>query len=170
MQLGIIILILFLIMQVPFSRSSLNHDDVFVLDTELKIYQFNGATSNIQERAKALDVVQCIKDKYHEGKCEVAVIEDCLIKGMWESNKCYLLDCGSEIYIWVGRVTQLEDRKAASLAAEEFISSQKRPKYTHIVRVIQGFETLSFKANFESWPHGPGTAGSEEGKGKVACK
>jgi len=73
MQLGIIILILFLIMQVPFSRSSLNHDDVFVLDTESKIYQFNGATSNIQERAKALDVVQYIKDKYHEGKCEVAV-------------------------------------------------------------------------------------------------
>lgn len=208
--------------QVPFSRSSLNHDDVFVLDTESKIYQFNGATSNIQERAKALDVVQYIKDKYHEGKCDVAVIEDgklgsevdsgefwaffggfapigkksnneddlqlepipgklyividgelkniegSLSKGMLESNKCYLLDCGSEIYIWVGRVTQLEDRKAASLAAEEFISSQKRPKYTHIVRVIQGFETLSFKANFETWPHGPGTAGSEEGKGKVA--
>lgn len=62
--------------QVPFSRSSLNHDDVFVLDTESKIYQFNGATSNIQERAKALDVVQYIKDKYHEGKCDVAVIED----------------------------------------------------------------------------------------------
>jgi len=37
---------------------------------------------------------------------------------MLESNKCYLLDCGSEIYIWVGRVTQLEDRKAASLATE----------------------------------------------------
>lgn len=208
--------------QVPFSRSSLNHDDVFVLDTESKIYQFNGATSNIQERAKALDVVQYIKDKYHEGKCEVAVIEDgklgsevdsgefwaffggfapigkksnneddlqlepirgklyiiidgelksiegSLSKGMLESNKCYLLDCGSEIYIWVGRVTQLEDRKAASLATEEFISSQKRPKHTHIIRVIQGFETLSFKTNFESWPHGPGTAGSEEGKGKVA--
>jgi hypothetical protein len=32
--------------QVPFSRSSLNHDDVFVFDTELKIYQ------NIQHSRK----------------------------------------------------------------------------------------------------------------------
>ncbi|GLJ10579.1 hypothetical protein SUGI_0131030 [Cryptomeria japonica] len=208
--------------QVPFARSSLNHDDVFVLDTESKIYQFNGATSNIQERAKALDVIQYIKHKNHEGKCQIAVIEDGklvaeadsgefwalfggfapigkksntedspqletsliklyiimdaqlqamdgpLSKSILESNKCYVLDCGSEIYIWVGRVTQLEDRKAASLAAEEFVSSQNRAKWTHLVRVIQGFETLDFKANFESWPVGSGTSGSEDGKGKVA--
>ncbi|KAM4111245.1 hypothetical protein ACJW30_05G053100 [Castanea mollissima] len=43
--------------QVPFARSSLNHDDVFILDTQNKIYQFNGANSNIQERAKALEVI-----------------------------------------------------------------------------------------------------------------
>lgn len=61
-------------MKVPFARSSLNHDDVFILDTENKIYQFNGANSNIQERAKALEVVQYLKDKYHEGKCDVAII------------------------------------------------------------------------------------------------
>eukprot|EP01018_Ginkgo_biloba_P027698 Gb_29107 [translate_table: standard] len=212
--------------QVPFARSSLNHDDVFVLNTESKIFQFNGATSNIQERAKALDVVQHIKDKYHEGKCEVAVIDDGklvaevdsgefwalfggfapigkkssseddlqlesppgklytivegqtksseepLSKGMLESNKCYLLDCGSELYIWVGRVTQLEDRKVASSVAElhlqEFISRENRPKHTRITRVIQGFETLPFQTNFGSWPVGSGTSGSEDGKGKVA--
>ncbi|GLJ08851.1 hypothetical protein SUGI_0097080 [Cryptomeria japonica] len=90
-----------------------------------------------------------------------------LSKLVLESNKCYVLDCGSEIYIRVGRVTQLEDRKAASLAAEEFGSSQNRVKWTHLVRVIQGFETLDFKANFESWQVGSGTFGSEDGKGKV---
>ncbi|KAF2587874.1 hypothetical protein F2Q70_00041055 [Brassica cretica] len=58
--------------QVPFARSSLNHDDVFILDTKEKIYQFNGANSNIQERAKALAVVQYLKDKFHEGTCDVA--------------------------------------------------------------------------------------------------
>ncbi|KAH9305777.1 hypothetical protein KI387_010181, partial [Taxus chinensis] len=208
--------------QVPFARSSLNHDDVFVLDTNTKIYQFNGATSNIQERAKALDVVWYIQHKYHEGKCEVAVIEDGklvaeadsgefwvlfggfapigkksnneddlplelspgklyivmdgqlkaiegpLSKSVLESNKCYVLDCGSEIHVWVGRVTQLEDRKVASLAAEEFISSQKRGTCVHLVRIIQGYETINFKANFESWPLGNGASGSEDGKGKVA--
>ncbi|EFJ19773.1 hypothetical protein SELMODRAFT_177604 [Selaginella moellendorffii] len=62
--------------EVPFSRSSLNHDDVFILDTDVKIYQFNGVNSSIQERAKALEVVQFIKDNDHDGKCAVAIVED----------------------------------------------------------------------------------------------
>lgn len=41
-----------------------------------------------------------------------------LSKSLLENNKCYLLDCGSEIFVWVGRVTQLEERKAAIQAAE----------------------------------------------------
>ncbi|GFY88002.1 villin 2 [Actinidia rufa] len=64
------------VIQVPFSRSSLNHDDVFVLDTKDKIFQFNGANSNIQERAKASEVIQFLKDKYHEGMCDVAIVDD----------------------------------------------------------------------------------------------
>ena len=47
---------------------------MFILDTKEKIYQFNGANSNIQERAKALEVVQYLKDKYHEGTCDVAIV------------------------------------------------------------------------------------------------
>jgi hypothetical protein len=66
--------------QVPFARSSLNHDDVFILDSESKIYQFNGANSNIQERAKALEVIQHLKEKYHGGVCDVAIV------GEWASE------------------------------------------------------------------------------------
>lgn len=65
---------MFILIQVPFSRSSLNHDDVFILDTKEKIFQFNGANSNIQERAKALEVIQFLKEKYHEGKSDVAIV------------------------------------------------------------------------------------------------
>ncbi|XP_042399480.1 villin-2-like [Zingiber officinale] len=209
--------------QVPFARSSLNHDDVFILDTENKIYQFNGANSNIQERAKALEVVQYLKDKYHEGKCDVAIIDDgklqtesdsgefwvlfggfapigkkvlheddaflettpgilysindgklnleesALSKSILENNKCYLLDCGAEIFTWVGRMTQVEERKAACKAAEDFIVSENRPKATRITQIVQGYETHSFKSNFESWPAGTGTSSSEEGRGKVAA-
>lgn len=64
----------FFLIQVPFSRSSLNHDDVFILDTKDKIFQFNGANSNIQERAKSLEVIQFLKEKYHEGKCDVSIV------------------------------------------------------------------------------------------------
>ncbi|KAG4211595.1 hypothetical protein ERO13_A02G107500v2 [Gossypium hirsutum] len=209
--------------QVPFARSSLNHDDVFILDTQNKIYQFNGANSNIQERAKALEVIQFLKEKYHEGTCNVAIVDDGkldtesdsgefwvlfggfapigkkvtseddvipettpaklysitdgevkivegeLSEGLLENNKCYLLDCGVEIFVWVGRVTQVEDRKAASQVAEDFIVGQNRPKTTRITRVIQGYETNSFKSNFDSWPAGSAAPGAEEGRGKVAA-
>ncbi|KAK4485445.1 hypothetical protein RD792_008086 [Penstemon davidsonii] len=225
--------------QVPFSRSSLNHDDVFILDSKDKIFQFNGANSNIQERAKALEVIQFLKEKYHEGTCDVAIVDDGklqaesdsgefwvlfggfapiskkvateddiipektpaqlyrpyellvtffitlilgsiadgqvktvdgeLSKSILENNKCYLLDCGSEVFVWVGRVTQVDERKVAIQAAEDFVASQNRPKSTHITRVIQGYETHSFKSNFDSWPSGSAPSVAEEGRGKVAA-
>lgn len=209
--------------QVLFARSSLNHDDVFILDTQQKIYQFNGANSNIQERAKALEVIQFLKEKYHEGTCDVAIVDDGkldtesdsgefwvllggfapigkkvsseddaileatpaklysivdgqlklvegeLSKGMLENNTCYLLDCGAEVFVWVGRVTQVDERKTAIQAAEDFISSQNRPKSTRITRVIQGYETHSFKSKFDTWPSGSAAPPSEEGRGKVAA-
>ncbi|KAE8796991.1 villin-3-like [Hordeum vulgare] len=213
------------IKQVPFARSSLNHDDVFILDTEKKIYQFNGANSNIQERAKSLEVIQHLKEKYHGGVCDVAIVDDGklqaesdsgefwvlfggfapigkktvsdddvvlettapklysinggelkfedipLTKAVLENTRCFLLDCGAEMFVWVGRVTQLEDRKAATKAVEEFIINQKRPKTTRVTQVIQGYESHSFKSKFESWPAGTttGNSGAEDGRGKVAA-
>ncbi|KAL5977839.1 Villin-3 [Asimina triloba] len=208
---------------VAFARSSLNHDDVFILDTKSKIFQFNGAKSCIQERAKALEVVQFIKDSHHDGQCEVAGVEDgrlmadadagefwalfggfaplqrkvavdqdiqteetppkllCIDKGqavtievdsltrdLLDSNKCYLLDFGLEVFIWTGRNTPLDERKSANVAAEEFIHSVDRPQ-AHLTRVIEGFETVMFRSKFDSWPQTHDAAVSEDGKGKVAA-
>ncbi|KAG0551052.1 hypothetical protein BDA96_01G390800 [Sorghum bicolor] len=211
--------------EVPFARSSLNHDDVFILDTENKIYQFNGANSNIQERAKALEVIQHLKEKYHDGVCAVAIVDDgklqaesdsgefwvlfggfapigkktisdddvvlettapklfsitngqlkledtALTKSVLENTKCFLLDCGAELFVWVGRVTQVEERKAASAAVEKFIIKENRPKTTRITQVIQGYENHTFKSKFESWPVSTtaGSASTEEGRVKVTA-
>ncbi|KAE9446005.1 hypothetical protein C3L33_22096, partial [Rhododendron williamsianum] len=176
-----------------------------------------------QERAKALEVIQFLKDKYHEGTSDVAIVDDGkldtesdsgefwvifggfapiskkvaseddvipektppklysitdgqvkpadgeLSKSMLENNKCYLLDCGAEVFVWVGRVTQVEDRKAATQAAEEFINSDNRPKSMRVTRIIQGYETRAFKSNFDSWPSGAVPSTGEEGRGKVAA-
>ncbi|KAK4792114.1 hypothetical protein SAY86_022549 [Trapa natans] len=208
--------------EVPFARSSLNHDDIFILDTNSKIFQFNGSNSSIQERAKALEVVQYIKDTYHDGKCGVAAIEDgklmsdaetgefwgffggfaplprkaagedktdasystkllCVEKGKTETvltealtrellstNKCYLLDCGLEVFVWMGRTTSLDERKSASAAAEELVSTPDRPQ-SHIIRVIEGFETVAFRSKFASWPQTVDVTVSEDGRGKVAA-
>ncbi|KAH7572534.1 hypothetical protein JRO89_XS04G0271400 [Xanthoceras sorbifolium] len=210
---------------VPFARSSLNHDDIFILDTKSKIFQFNGSNSSIQERAKALEVVQYIKDSYHDGKCEIAAIEDgklmadaetgefwglfggfaplprktatdedkdktvdshptklyraekgqaepvesdSLTRELLETNKCYLLDCGLEMFVWMGRSTSLDERKSASGAAEELLQGSDRTK-SHIIRVIEGFETVMFRSKFDSWPQTTNVTVSEDGRGKVAA-
>lgn len=209
--------------EVPFARASLNHDDIFILDTKSKIFQFNGSNSSIQERAKALEVVQYIKDSHHHGKCEVAAIEDgklmadadtgefwgffggfaplprktanddnmavdahatklfwvekgqaepveadSLTRELLDTNKCYLLDCGAELFVWMGRTTTLDDRKSASGAAEELLRGLDRPK-SHIIRMIEGFETVLFRSKFDSWPQTTDVAVTEDGRGKVAA-
>ncbi|CAN7032428.1 unnamed protein product [Brassica oleracea var. botrytis] len=210
-------------LQVPFARSTLNHDDVFILDTESKIFQFSGSKSSIQERAKALEVVQYIKDTYHDGKCEIAAVEDgrmmadaeagefwglfggfaplpkkpassddqtaesdgikllsvekgttepieveSLQKDLLDTNKCYILDCGLELFVWKGRSTSIDQRKSASQAAEEFFQSSERPKL-NLVSVMEGFETVMFRSKFDSWPATSTVAEPQQGRGKVAA-
>ncbi|VVA99549.1 unnamed protein product [Arabis nemorensis] len=209
--------------EVPVARTYLNHDDIFILDTKSKIFQFNGSNAIIQERAKALEVVQYIKDTYHDGKCEVATVEDgrlmadaesgefwgffggfaplprktvcdeektnhsdiaklfCVEKGqanqvkgdelkqeMFDSYHCYILDCGFEVFVWMGRNTSLDNRKSASRAAEEMIRLSERSK-SQIIRVIEGFETVAFRSKFESWTQKTNSTLSNNGRGRVAA-
>ncbi|KAH9679208.1 Villin-3 [Citrus sinensis] len=92
--------------QVPFARSSLNHDDVFILDTKDKIYQFNGANSNIQERAKALEVIQFLKEKYHDGNCNVAIVDDGKLDTESDSGEFWVLFGG---FAPIGKKVATED-------------------------------------------------------------
>ncbi|KAE9601650.1 putative villin headpiece, villin/Gelsolin, ADF-H/Gelsolin-like domain-containing protein [Lupinus albus] len=208
--------------EVPFARSSLSHDDIFILDTDSKIFQFNGSNSSIQERAKALEVVQYIKDTYHDGKCDIAAVEDgrlmsdsdtgefwsffggfaplprktvndddkpadshppkllCVVTGkaepiefdsltreLLDTNKCYIIDCGLELFAWIGRNSSLDERKSASSAAEELVSGTGRSK-SYVIRVMEGFETVMFKSKFDSWPQTTNVAHAEDGRSKVA--
>ncbi|XP_039041546.1 LOW QUALITY PROTEIN: villin-1-like [Hibiscus syriacus] len=210
--------------EVPFSRSSLNHNDVFILDTASKIYLFCGCNSSIQERAKALEVVQYIKENKHTGKCDVATIEDgklvgdsdvgefwslfggyapiprdsalggpqhvdspvilywinlqgklsqigsdSLDKDMLEKDKCYMLDCGSEVFVWMGRTTLITERKSSISAAEDFLRKQDRSNGTHLTFLTEGLETSIFKSYFNSWPQTVDTKLYDEGREKVAA-
>ncbi len=62
--------------QVAVSHKSLNSGDCFILDHGLQLYQWNGKESNKYERAKALDVMQKIKDDERGGRAEVLYIDE----------------------------------------------------------------------------------------------
>lgn len=126
-----------------------------------------------------------------------------LTKDLLDTNKCYLLDCGLEIYAWMGKDTSLIQRKSASQAAEvffvsfyqfenytllmpftldvrlsatnycsdvitqELLQTVDRPK-PHIIRVMEGSETVMFRSKFDSWPQPTAATVPEVGRGKVA--
>ena len=78
--------------------------------------------------------MKCSSCSINDGQLKLE--EAVLTKAMLENTKCFLLDCGAEIYVWVGRVTQMEDRKSATKAVEVnsctvFLSSAPTPHPTH---------------------------------------
>ncbi|XP_031384879.1 villin-1 isoform X2 [Punica granatum] len=211
--------------EVPFSRSSLNHFDVFILDTASKIYLFSGCNSSVQERAKALEVVQYINETKHNGNCEVATIEDgkfvgdadagefwslfggyapiprdspsafpekdfthsiklfritlqgqlCelgagpLTREMLEADKCYMLDCDSEIFVWMGRSSLITERRTSISATEGFLRNEGRSVGARVTLLTEGLETTAFRSHFVNWPHKVDAKLYEEGRGKVAA-
>lgn len=50
---------------------------------------------------------------------------------------------------------------------QELIHSPDRP-HSHIIRLIEGFETVVFRSKFDSWPQTTDVAVTEDGRGKVA--
>ncbi|WCJ21965.1 villin putative [Euphorbia peplus] len=46
---------------------------------------------------------------------------DSLTRDLLDTGKCYILDCGLEVFVWMGRSTSLDDRRSASEAAEELV-------------------------------------------------
>lgn len=52
-------------------------------------------------------------------KGQVETIEaESLTRELLETSKCYLLDCGVEVFVWMGKATSLDERKSASKVAE----------------------------------------------------
>ncbi|KAK8449858.1 hypothetical protein SEVIR_7G277100v4 [Setaria viridis] len=209
--------------EVPFSRSSLDHKGVFIVDTASKIFIFSGCNSSVQTRAKALDVVKHLKENRHSGRCEIAAIEDGKLVGdsdageFWNlfggyapiprdlseavseesmnmpskiffwinkrilvpmeahlldreilnSDRSYILDCGTEIFLWMGMTTLVSERKTSVTALEDYVHSQGRSSRTVIM--TEGHETVEFKLHFQHWPKIVGMKLYNAGREKVAA-
>lgn len=50
---------------------------------------------------------------------------------------------------------------------QELLHGSDRPK-AHIIRLIEGFETVMFRSKFDAWPQTTDVTVSEDGRGKVA--
>ncbi|XP_059795167.1 villin-like protein isoform X5 [Balaenoptera ricei] len=76
-----------------------------------------------------------------------------LAQDLLQKEDCCILDQGGfKIYVWQGRMTSLQEKKAAFSRALGFIQAKGYPSYTNVEVVDQGAESAAFKQLFRSWP------------------
>ncbi|XP_016894097.1 gelsolin a [Cynoglossus semilaevis] len=70
-----------------------------------------------------------------------------------ESGDCFILDHGSDgkIFVWKGKDANMDERKAALKAADEFIKKMGYPKHTQVQILPESGETPLFKQFFKNW-------------------
>jgi hypothetical protein len=65
-----------------------------------------------------------------------------------DPNDCFILDCETEIFVWVGKESTEQEKAAAMANAQDFLSSMGRPSWTPITKLGQGCESALFKSKF----------------------
>jgi len=69
-----------------------------------------------------------------------------------EGTDAYLVNGGGlGIWMWLGRHSSPEERKAVMSLGDRFISEQNLPPHTQLARVFQGGEPEEFKSLFSEW-------------------
>ncbi|XP_023575566.1 villin-like protein isoform X2 [Octodon degus] len=75
-----------------------------------------------------------------------------LTQDLLQEKHCYILDqCGFKIYVWRGRRSSLQEKKAAFSRAVGFIRAKGYPTYTNVEVVNDSAESVAFKQLFRTW-------------------
>ncbi len=57
---------------------------------------------------------------------------------MLDSNDVFIVDCGSELYVWTGSGASDKERRSAMQTAVNFLSTQTKPLHTPIHSFREG--------------------------------
>ena len=74
-----------------------------------------------------------------------------LTRDALDTNDVFLVDCPSEIFVWVGHGTDAIEKKTAMMVANEYLKASGKPKTTPVTRVAEGAESTTFKGQFVEW-------------------
>ncbi|CAL9693740.1 unnamed protein product [Knipowitschia caucasica] len=74
-----------------------------------------------------------------------------LIQSLLDTKCVYILDCWSDVFIWIGRKSPRLVRAAALKLGQEICSMLHRPKHACVTRNLEGTETQVFKSKFKNW-------------------
>ncbi|KAE8578859.1 hypothetical protein XENTR_v10023801 [Xenopus tropicalis] len=74
-----------------------------------------------------------------------------LLHTLLDTKSVYILDCHSDIFIWIGRKSSRLVRAAALKLGQELCSMLHRPKHAMVIRNLEGTECQVFKSKFRNW-------------------
>uniref|UniRef100_A0A8C7SXZ6 Gelsolin n=1 Tax=Oncorhynchus mykiss TaxID=8022 RepID=A0A8C7SXZ6_ONCMY len=114
-----------------------------------------GSSDDIKADASNRKMAKLYKVSNASGDMSMSMVaaENPFSQSALESSDCFILDHGSDgkIFIWKGKEANLEERKAAMKAADEFIKKMGYPKHTQVQILPEMGETPLFKQFFKNW-------------------
>ncbi|CAF4427702.1 unnamed protein product, partial [Adineta steineri] len=69
-----------------------------------------------------------------------------LKKELLHTRNIYILDCYTELFVWIGKKSARLVRMAATRLAVELLAMIKRPAHASITKTLEGVETQVFKS------------------------
>lgn len=112
-----------------------------------------GTSDDVVERA-ASDDIKLFQVTDSSGELVTQEVEapgGNLTGDLLEAGDVYILDVGSELFVWVGRESSVEEKKSGMPYAAKYIEQTGRDLATPTSRLSQGFENPSFKSYFAKW-------------------
>uniref|UniRef100_A0A8C5AEU0 Gelsolin n=1 Tax=Gadus morhua TaxID=8049 RepID=A0A8C5AEU0_GADMO len=114
-----------------------------------------GSSDDIKADASNRKMAKLYKVSNSGGDMAIALVaaENPFSQSALESSDCFILDHGSngKIFVWKGKDANLEERKAAMKAADDFIKKMGYPKHTQVQILPEMGETPLFKQFFKNW-------------------
>uniref|UniRef100_A0A2I3GC84 FLII actin remodeling protein n=1 Tax=Nomascus leucogenys TaxID=61853 RepID=A0A2I3GC84_NOMLE len=74
-----------------------------------------------------------------------------LLQSLLDTRCVYILDCWSDVFIWLGRKSPRLVRAAALKLGQELCGMLHRPLHATVSRSLEGTEAQVFKAKFKNW-------------------
>jgi villin 1/advillin len=72
-----------------------------------------------------------------------------LERKLLDTNDAFILDAGTEIFVWVGKGANAEERKKSMAYATQFLKDSGRPPVTPITKISENGEPAPFKSYFK---------------------
>ncbi|XP_057311886.1 protein flightless-1 homolog [Hydractinia symbiolongicarpus] len=82
---------------------------------------------------------------------QVELPDNKLKQSLLDTKSVYVLDCWSDVFIWIGRRSARLVRAAALKLAQELSEFLPRPAFSLVTRNLEGVEQSVFKTKFAGW-------------------